>query len=1378
LENIVVMKKFLIIFASLLVVLLLALLIVPNLINWNSYKSKIAAMVKASTGREFRIDGDIQVSVFPNLVFAMSGVHLANAPGLTHPDLMSIGTVSGKLRLLPLLRRRVVIDAFMLQEPAVNLEVDKDGRANWVFASQGAAPPAAKKEPSNGLDGLPINDLSLGEVRLTRGNLSLNNAQTGQTLMAKDIDLTVALANLASPLTLALRLNLNNEPVTLDLAVDSPQRMLDGVTATVQAAVASKFVTTNYQGSLQQKPVPGLSGKFDLNIPSVGQLATWIDRPLDRSQPDPGPLKVHATFTGDGKTVALTEATIEGKALKASATGSYDGSGEIARIVLQVDSDTLDIDRYLPPAPAAKKPPVARQSQPRPSGDTMAVFSPEPIDLSGLRKTEANVRIAIQGIKAMGYEIGQIDFTTTLKGGQLTSDIKTLKLYGGDVKGTLKLDGTGKALGVDARLTMDRVKVDKLASAAMGGEVPVTGIASGQVQATARGESPRRLVESLQGGIAFQLGGVDVKNAPVGAISDLKVNLDLPGIERAPSFKGSVVYNKQRVNLDLTTDPLKKVLSGEAFVVKASVDSKLVRLGYDGKVQQRPVPGLDGAFNLNVPSVGRLASWLGQPLGPSQPDPGPLKVQAVFQGDGAKVVLKTATIEGQELQARATGSFDGSGDIARIALKVESETLNIDRYLPPAAGKKAAAAKPAQASPAAKDFLASVSDTPFDLAALKKTVADVQIAIGGVRAMGYKTGRIALTTTLDNGLLTTELRELNLYGGNVKGAFKLDGSGKQLGVDAALSMDGVKVDDLAKTATGGELAVHGTASGSLKIAGQGASPKALGESISGKVVFNLEGVNIKDAKAFAVSGLNVELDLPGMAKQSIVKGRVVYNKEAVNLDLKLDSIRKALSGNPFAVKTAVASKVLNATYDGTIQQQPAPGLDGALNLDVPSVAQLMQWLDQPLDKAQPDPGPLKLRAIFAAKASQAALKEATISGKALDVTATGSVSNTGPIPVLAAKLHVKNADLNAYLPPAEPQKAAPPKKTPDTKPEPSGWSKEPLDLSALSKANGDIEVQIDSLRYRDLTIQPGHIKIQLKNGVFDAAAEPLQMSGGTMASKVHLDASGKAANLEYQLAITGLDVRPFLKTFANSDRLSGKTEFQAKGSAKGLNQKELVRSLNGAGQFKFLDGAIHGINIPATLRKAKTLGLSKEAGKEVKTDFAELSGSFVIKDGVLENRDLKMFAPLVRLSGEGLVPMPQRAIDYNVTAKLVGSLEGQGGKDALAGVPIPINVKGPWENISYNVDWNKVFRDIASDPERLKNIPKDLQEASKNYGISLPLPALPGAGKAGSPLDQLQQLQKQIVKPPVESAPAKQPKAKKKPPTPDALKTLKDLLKK
>ncbi|HVM79625.1 MAG TPA: AsmA-like C-terminal region-containing protein, partial [Stellaceae bacterium] len=139
-----------------------------------------------------------------------------------------------------------------------------------------------------------------------------------------------------------------------------------------------------------------------------------------------------------------------------------------------------------------------------------------------------------------------------------------------------------------------------------------------------------------------------------------------------------------------------------------------------------------------------------------------------------------------------------------------------------------------------------------------------------------------------------------------------------------------------------------------------------------------------------------------------------------------------------------------------------------------------------------------------------------------------------------------------------------------------------------------------------------------------------------------------------------------------------------------------------------------------------------------KTDFAELSGSYKITNGVIDNRDMKMLAPLVRLSGSGTVPMPPQTIDYTVAAKLVASTEGQGGQDALAGLDIPVKITGPWSDPKYDVDWKSVFTEMAKDPNRLKNLPGDLGKAAKNFGVNLPgtggggaLPNVPGLPQGG-----------------------------------------------
>ncbi len=156
------MKKVFTILAILIAVVFLALMLVPKFIDW---QGKIAAIVRESTGRELRINGEVRVSILPTLKFFASDIHLSNAPGMQEPDLLSIKTISGTLRLWPLLGRRVVIDSFVVDQPSVHLEVDTAGRANWVLGTTTDPSTDSAGQPSPAGTGLPIKDFSLGDAR-------------------------------------------------------------------------------------------------------------------------------------------------------------------------------------------------------------------------------------------------------------------------------------------------------------------------------------------------------------------------------------------------------------------------------------------------------------------------------------------------------------------------------------------------------------------------------------------------------------------------------------------------------------------------------------------------------------------------------------------------------------------------------------------------------------------------------------------------------------------------------------------------------------------------------------------------------------------------------------------------------------------------------------------------------------------------------------------------------------------------------------------------------------------------------------------------------------------------------------------------------------
>ena len=338
-----------------------------------------------------------------------------------------------------------------------------------------------------------------------------------------------------------------------------------------------------------------------------------------------------------------------------------------------------------------------------------------------------------------------------------------------------------------------------MARAAQGAAAKVTGVASATLKVKGRGKSPRALAEGLAARADLRLGGIDLKDAGVGTISEATLTFDMPGFDRPIAAKGSVTYNKETVSLDVGLAPLKQVLSGQAFDLTAAVASDLLNARYGGKVQTEPVPGLDGRFDLDVPSVGRLAAWLGRPLDPAQPDPGPLVVAALMSADGAKVVLKEATIDGKAIEVRATARVDTSRAVARFDATIDIVEADLNAYLPPQKeGQKKAAAPAGPAGPT------GWSEDRFDVSPLRQAQGQAKVTIGRVRYGGLDIENGIATLTLKKGVLKAVVEKLQMAGGVVDLGATVDGSRKTLAIDYEVNLTGVRARPVLKTFAGSD----------------------------------------------------------------------------------------------------------------------------------------------------------------------------------------------------------------------------------------------------------------------------------------------------------------------------------------------------------------------------------------------------------------------------------------------------------------------------------------------------------------------------------------------------------------------------------------------
>jgi AsmA protein len=248
-----------------------------------------------------------------------------------------------------------------------------------------------------------------------------------------------------------------------------------------------------------------------------------------------------------------------------------------------------------------------------------------------------------------------------------------------------------------------------------------------------------------------------------------------------------------------------------------------------------------------------------------------------------------------------------------------------------------------------------------------------------------------------------------------------------------------------------------------------------------------------------------------------------------------------------------------------------------------------------------------------------------------------------------------------------------------------GWSDKSIDVSALRKADADLRLTMAGIKRNRLTLGATEIAIALREGRLDLSAPSIAMFGGTTKGRVRIDAAGAVPALALDADIAGVQAEPLLSALADSHRLEGTTNAAIRVQTRGSSQRAMVSSLNGTANVAFLNGAIKGINIASALRQLKAVYLDPNASASQKTDFAELSGSFAIRNGVAHTEDLKMLAPLLRLRGKGDVLLPDRRIAMRLEPELVGTLKGQGGDEAR-GIRVPVLVSGPLDHPSFTPD--------------------------------------------------------------------------------------------
>ena len=495
---------------ALLVLIVLAIIILPNIVDPNDYRDEIATLVKDNTGRDLKLDGNLELSVFPWLGIKTEGVSLSQPDGIDG-NMVSVDSAQLRLKLMPLLGKRVEVDTIILSKPQVNLITLKSGLDSFSGLTGDEAATEVEEEASGSssvslavqgieiTDGLVVIDDRSADSLMELSNLSL---VTGNLLGGSlaSVKATGQLKDSASPDITKFDLNAqasidpDNFNVKLaDLVAEviqgeqNVELTLGEMSFTDSAAIIAKDIAVIIAGPFNVKAnIPSVSANLDTQLASMPALTVDVENlqaqlnnvEVKAFMDDPSltasllvekfdAAKLLKTMEIDFEPADATAMTSVG--LSANFSGGMNGASisnldvtldqtkltgkaaisdfEKPKITFDLNLNEINLDRYLPE--------TTEEVEEETSGDALAV----PMEL--FSDIDANGSFRAQKFTSGGVSLTDIDVLVKSTPGNVSITPKA-KLYDGQLDGVIAYNKVGDTSTLKVQNNIGIVQLGKL----------------------------------------------------------------------------------------------------------------------------------------------------------------------------------------------------------------------------------------------------------------------------------------------------------------------------------------------------------------------------------------------------------------------------------------------------------------------------------------------------------------------------------------------------------------------------------------------------------------------------------------------------------------------------------------------------------------------------------------------------------------------------------------------------------------------------------------------------------------------------------------------------------------------------------------------------
>ena len=252
-----ILKRLLIIFAALVITLIAALLLVALTVDPNDYKEDIEAVVERTTGHKLDIGGEIKLALFPVLSLDIAQITIDNPPPLKG-HLLSAERVSARLKLLPLLQKRLEIGRIILLKPQLMLYTAIDGNKNWESKLSRDATDLDTPR-SDFLSSLSV--LSLAGISVIEAGMVWRDERTREHIQASRLDLEVGALASRKPAAFSSRGSIRDRLRGFSVGMN-----IVGAISVEPSLQRISLKNVNAKADFQRDDAPGIGVQVDAGV--------------------------------------------------------------------------------------------------------------------------------------------------------------------------------------------------------------------------------------------------------------------------------------------------------------------------------------------------------------------------------------------------------------------------------------------------------------------------------------------------------------------------------------------------------------------------------------------------------------------------------------------------------------------------------------------------------------------------------------------------------------------------------------------------------------------------------------------------------------------------------------------------------------------------------------------------------------------------------------------------------------------------------------------------------------------------------------------------------------------------------------------------------